>query len=41
MVLLDEGVDDFPMRGGGPKSRLFILPHEAAVAVNIGAGVWR
>ena len=36
-MLLDQAVDDLAMRGQSAERRLFILPHEAAVAVNIGA----
>jgi hypothetical protein len=37
VVLFDDTVDDLSMRGQGAECRLFVLPHEAAVAVHVGA----
>ena len=37
MVLFDQAVDYPAMRGQGSNCRLFVLPHEAAVAVDVGA----
>jgi hypothetical protein len=36
-MLLDEGIDDFAMGGKGMQRRLLILPHQAAIAVYVGA----
>jgi hypothetical protein len=36
-MLLDEGVNDFAIRGKCLQRRLLIFPHEAAVAVDVGA----
>jgi hypothetical protein len=36
-VLLDEGVDNLAVGRQTAECRLFVLPHEAAVAVNVGA----
>jgi hypothetical protein len=35
-MLLDEIVDQFAVCGQCTEGRLFIFPHEAAVAVNVG-----
>ncbi len=37
MVLFDEAVDYLAMRGQGSDGRLFVVTHEAAVAVDVGA----
>ena len=37
VMLLDETVDYLAMRGQGAERRLFVLPHEAAVAEHVGA----
>jgi hypothetical protein len=36
VMLFDQAVDDLPMRGQSAEGRLFIFPHEPAVAVDIG-----
>jgi hypothetical protein len=36
-MLLDERIDYFTMRDEGAMSRLFVGPHEAAIAVDVGA----
>ena len=36
MVLFDQAVEYPAMRGQGSDCRLFVLPHEAAVAVDVG-----
>jgi hypothetical protein len=37
VVLFDQTVDDLAMRDERAMSRLFVLAHEAAIAVNVGA----
>jgi hypothetical protein len=37
MVLSDQAVDNSAMCGQSSDCRLFILPHEAAIAVDVGA----
>jgi hypothetical protein len=37
VVLLDETIDGLAVRGQSAKCRLFVLPHEAAVAIDVGA----
>ena len=37
VVEFDQSVDDFAVRGESAESRLFVVPHEAAVAVHICA----
>ena len=36
VVQFDQSVDDFAVRRESAESRLFVVPHEAAVAVHIG-----
>jgi hypothetical protein len=36
-MLLDSGIDQLTMGGKGAQRRLFVIPHEAAVAENVGA----
>jgi len=37
VVLLDQAIDYSAMRGQGSDRRLFVLPHEATVAMDVGA----